>query len=99
MSTDPEQDLERGIEELEERVDALEGSIKDAKGQANVDVIAGDWQGAPDQAGAGGTGRGSRAAGRAPATRGAVRPPSALTRSATSRQKTTPRSSSPLLLS
>ena len=50
-STDPEQALERDISELEERVDKLEGSIKDAKGQANVDVLAGDWQGTDDQAG------------------------------------------------
>ena len=51
MSTDPEQDLERDISELEERVDALEDSIKEAKGQSGVDVIAGDWQGTDDQAG------------------------------------------------
>jgi hypothetical protein len=51
MSTDPEQALERDISELEERVDALEGSITEAKDQSEVDVIAGDWQGTDDQAG------------------------------------------------
>ena len=51
MSTDPERDLERDISELEERVDGLDESIREAKDHANVDAIAGDWQGTDDQAG------------------------------------------------
>ena len=41
MSTDPEQKLERDISELEERVDGLDESIKEARDHADVDVIAG----------------------------------------------------------
>jgi hypothetical protein len=51
MSTDPEQAIEHDISELEERVDGLEDFIKEAKAHANVDAIAGDWQGTDDQAG------------------------------------------------
>ena len=50
MSSDPEEALERDISELEERVDALEDSISEAKDQANVDVIAGaPSTGEPDE--------------------------------------------------
>jgi hypothetical protein len=51
METDPEQAIERDIEELDQRVDRLEDSIGEAKEALSADEIAGDWDQTDDQAG------------------------------------------------
>ncbi|MFL5845693.1 MAG: hypothetical protein ACJ762_13470 [Solirubrobacteraceae bacterium] len=51
METDPEQSIERDIDELDERIDKLEGSIGEAKDASTAEELVGDWDQTDDQAG------------------------------------------------
>ena len=51
MERDPEQSLERDIDELDERIDRLEQRIGEAKEMSRAEEIAGDWDQTDDQAG------------------------------------------------
>jgi hypothetical protein len=59
MRQDPETQLEHAGDELEERIDRLEGHIKEAEGKAAaqaeesepMDAVSGDWEDTDDQAG------------------------------------------------
>ena len=51
METDPEQAIERDIEELDQRLERLDESVGEAKEAANAEELVGDWDQTDDQAG------------------------------------------------
>jgi hypothetical protein len=51
MESDPDQAIERDIEELDERLERLDESVAEAKSAADAEELVGDWDQTDDQAG------------------------------------------------
>lgn len=51
MERDPEDTLERDIDELDDRIDRLEQRIGEAKDLSEAKEVAGNWDATNDQAG------------------------------------------------